>query len=198
MGVVTTLGIGIWNHPSSQAPGPQIINNAPISPPGHPVASSLAGPKCSDAHQGDVCVELNSTAVTGPRTDNLDTKPNSSLAVRIEYENKGTADVHDVILKVTVPDQFVQAIDGSTRVWNSVVPQGGPVESNELSRGGVNVGAYAPNGNVYLEQLFLVRDVSRFTCGANAFEVTVVAQVGNTTTQDAATARVERQCGPGA
>lgn len=162
--------------------------------PAQRIESGPAGAGHCAAESRSVCVELRTTGSSGPRSNDISTKPNSALAIRVEFVNQGPAEVDNVVLKLQVPDQFARPLPGSTRIWNWIAKQGGPTGVDDLGGAGINVGDYAPGGNVYLEQLYLVGDVGQFSCGTTGFTVTATATTGNAITQDAATARVEKSC----
>lgn len=173
----------------------------PVPPPvtgsgvGKPLQLQIPPSKCTDFTANETCLEVKSAGSTDPRSSNVETRPNSTLVVRVKYKNLGSAQVDGVILKLTVPDRFLQRVEGSTRIWNSKVPYGSVVESEELTKGGVNVGSYAPGGAVWLEQVYLVRDVSQFVCGMNALVISAVAYVNESYKQDAVTVRVNsKEC----
>ncbi len=79
---------------------------------------------------------------------NITAEPGKVVDYRLEYKNIGTVEQHNVVFKDVLP-KGLNYVKGSSVLIDGASPTGKKL-TDEISRGGMNVGSYAPGAASYL------------------------------------------------
>jgi hypothetical protein len=148
--------------------------------------------ECDNSRGTPVCLEFKGGSDVN-RSGNITGYPNELIVTRIEYKNTGSVQVDDVVVRLKT-DSRLRYVEGTTRVWNSRVPLGSPIEGNALLKDGLNLGSYGIDGNVYVEVAITVDSETEFSCGSTQSSVSAEIQIGNTVVQDQGVVQILRKC----
>jgi hypothetical protein len=112
-------------------------------PPG-----SNGGTKLSSADRPALDVWVRPTG-TGPGNwlPTLTARPDDALDWKLEFTNRSSDTVREVELRAALP-AVLAVIPGSVRFYNSNRPDGTNLRSTALTKGGYDLGGYAPGSNV--------------------------------------------------
>lgn len=92
-------------------------------------------------------------------------KPSTKLDYMIRFENKGNTTLKNVIVGDNLPD-YMEYIPGSTYIYNTNNPGGMAANTDNVYKGGINVGSYAPGSTGYVVFSVKVNDKNKFAqCG---------------------------------
>ncbi len=113
---------------------------------------------------------------------------------KIAYKNLGSMQQNNVVIKDTLP-AGVTYVPGSTYLSNSTTnSKYVKVDSDEITKGGINIGDYAPNGgNAFVKFTAKVDGA----CGTSTLVNTASANTDNGAKEDTANVVVNKQCAPG-
>jgi uncharacterized repeat protein (TIGR01451 family)/LPXTG-motif cell wall-anchored protein len=117
-----------------------------------------------------------------------------TILYRLIYQNTGTIQQNDVVLKDTMPTN-VSYVSGSSLIANTTT--GGSYKSTVdgvTSNGGYDIGSYSPNGTNYLKFSAVVASADKLSCGNNNLVNTVSAVTANGTKTDSTTVTVNKTC----
>ncbi|MGK2896637.1 MAG: hypothetical protein ACSLEY_03495 [Candidatus Saccharimonadales bacterium] len=134
-------------------------------------------------------------SVDGGKTwvESAKTTPGATVQYKLSYQNTGTVQQDNVILKDTLPTG-VSYIPGSSQIANSKT--GGQYQSTVdgvTSAGGYKLGSYAPKGNAYLKFSAKVADNKDLPkCGDNTLSNKVVTYTENGSKSDTADITVRK------
>ncbi len=128
-------------------------------------------------------------------SESVSAKPGDKVDYKIAYENLGSMQQNNVVIKDTLP-AGVTYIPGTTHLSNSVTGnKWQKVDSNEIANGGINIGDYAPNGgNAFVKFTAKIEDVP---CGTNTLVNKASANTDNGAKSDTADVVVTKECAPG-
>ncbi|WP_431877977.1 hypothetical protein [Amycolatopsis sacchari] len=114
---------------------------------------------------------------------------------KIRYQNTGTTEQNDVAVRSELPAGLAY-VPGSTKIANSASDgQWRPIESDDLSANGINVGSYAPDAVMYLMFTATVdAEAARLPCETGSLAGTVAVVTKNGTKRSTSTIQVERRC----
>ncbi len=118
-----------------------------------------------------------------------------TLDYEIRFKNEGNTKLTNVIVGDNLPPNMTY-INGSAMIKTTANPNGGPLGSDNITHGGVNVGDYEPGSVAYV--LFKVKINDDITCGDHLFKN--VGFVRADTTNDivnVALTHVTKSCGGG-
>jgi uncharacterized repeat protein (TIGR01451 family) len=140
----------------------------------------------------DKKVRLNGTSTF---TDNVTAKPGDKVDFVIAFKNVGTTNLMNVVVGDRLPT-------GMTYVANSTEWNSGhtgnvwkPSPSNNVTVGGVNIGAYAPGGAAFVRFTATVPSADKLDCGLNKLvNHGYVKPEGQGTIEDTATVEVNKVC----
>jgi uncharacterized repeat protein (TIGR01451 family) len=122
-----------------------------------------------------------------------DVNPGDSLDYLITYQNTGTTQQDDVVIKDVLPAGISYTAD-TTYLANGLNPKGVKV-NNEIINGGINIGNYAPSATAYIKfNASVAGNYSLFNCGKNTLTNTAEAQTDNGSKSGAASVIITRQC----
>jgi uncharacterized repeat protein (TIGR01451 family) len=121
-------------------------------------------------------------------------RPGGELDIKVKYENTGTTQQNDVIIRYELPDQLVY-VPGTTTVANSATDgKWQPIDDDGLVRQGLNLGSYAPGGVLYVRLTVRVADAADLRCGTNRLLGTATAETRIRKKLHELTVEIERAC----
>lgn len=93
----------------------------------------------------------NTVRIKGTKTwsESVDVKVGDEVEYEIEYENLGSAEAKNVMIRDILPDN-VEYVAGSTYLYNSSNPNGVRLNDDTLTTDGINIGNYGPKGNAFI------------------------------------------------
>lgn len=127
--------------------------------------------------------------------DSVTAKPGEKVNFLLSYQNTGTTQQNNVILRDTLPAGMTY-VAGSTIVTNSVSPNGAKGADGVATTTGVNYGSYAPRGNLFVQFSATVPSADKLKCGKNELVNTGQASTENGRKNDTAKVIVEVECQP--
>lgn len=109
--------------------------------------------------------------------DKLSSTPGATVEYRLTYKNTGDTVQNNVILKDILPSGLTY-VPGSTKLYTTATPSG-KVLTDEISQGGMNIGAYNPGGGAFLTFSAKVDGAPCTTLVNNAYAVTNNGDLGD-------------------
>lgn len=135
-------------------------------------------------------------SIAGKNTysESVSVKSGEKVDYRIKYKNTGSVIQNNVNITDTLP-AGVSYVHGTTFVSNGTTNnQWSKVNSDEVVKGGINTGSYAPGGAVYVKFTAIVNsDV----CGDKTIVNRANANTENGSKSDTANVVVNKPCAPG-
>lgn len=125
--------------------------------------------------------------------DSVTAKPGEKVNFLLSYQNTGTTQQNNVILRDTLPAGMTY-VAGSTIVTNSVSPNGAKGADGVATTTGVNYGSYAPRGNLFVQFSATVPSADKLKCGKNELVNTGQVSTENGRKDDTAKVIVEVEC----
>lgn len=120
----------------------------------------------------------------------VEAKVGDKVDFQIQYKNTSDQRQADVIVKDTLPSNL-RYVPGTIKIKNGSHPNGDTVDGDALVTGGLKVGSYGKNSNVYLMFTAEVVD-DNLACGSNTLVNWAQAMVGDTVGQDFARVVVQK------
>lgn len=121
---------------------------------------------------------------------------NAQVGDRVEfqstYTNTGTERQDNVMIRTVLP-RNLRYVPGSTKLYNSVHPNGATVDQDDIIDRGINIGNYNPGANAHIRFTAEVID-NNLECGSNTLVDWTQAGVGQKTIQDYSTVMVNKAC----
>lgn len=127
--------------------------------------------------------------------ERITVNPEEELTFRIFYENNGTTEQSDVILKDSLPKQLVY-LTGTTFLVNGSTPDGKFV-SDKLFTDGLNIGRYQPKSQANLTYKVKMPKEEDLQCGENKFVNSASVATANGTMKDKVEISVVKKCDTG-
>ena len=127
--------------------------------------------------------------------DNATAKPGQTVQYRIAYQNTGTNQQDNVLVRDILP-QGVSYVPNSTYIMNSTT--GGIFKKTieGITTNGLNAGSYQPKGNVGYKFSAKLPNESALKCGENTITNTVRVTTNGGYKEATATVKVTRECKP--
>lgn len=120
-------------------------------------------------------------------------QPGETVDYLLQYKNTGTTLQNDVVLKDTLPTGMTY-VDGSTTYGNANTPNGVKASDN-ITKAGINVGAYNPGGNAWAIFSAKVAENDKLTtCGPNTLHNVGRVETNNGSKEDSADVTVDKTC----
>ncbi len=110
----------------------------------------------------------------------------------VQYINTGTTDQNDVIVDDTLP-AHVSYVNGTSVLKNTNNPTGKTISDN-VTKGGINIGSYSSNANAYVKFSAKIDNESALVCGLNTLTNSAKVMTNNGSKQDTATVLVNKTC----
>lgn len=129
--------------------------------------------------------------------ETINVAPGEEVDYRIHYKNTGTTDQNNVVIKDVLPAGATY-VNNSTFVSNAASDfQWQATTNNEVTKGGLNIGNYAPNGGAYVKftaKIAANNDLK--VCGTNTLVNKATAATSNGSKSDTANVTVNKECKP--
>lgn len=93
------------------------------------------------------------------------TKPGSTVEWKLNFTNTGATTLNDVAISDRLPAKTT-LVPGSTKIYNSVFPNGTPANTDAVSANGINVGNYNPKSNAIVTFKTKIAEKDQFECGS--------------------------------
>ncbi len=122
----------------------------------------------------------------------VEAKVGDKVDFQIQYKNTSDQRQADVIVKDTLPSNL-RYVPGTIKIKNGSHPNGDTVDGDALVTGGLKVGSYGKNSNVYLMFTAEVVD-DNLACGSNTLVNWAQAMVGDSVGQDYARVHLDKYC----
>jgi uncharacterized repeat protein (TIGR01451 family) len=127
---------------------------------------------------GAVFVQLNAEA-TGSNDCWSQTlspaEPGEHIKFLVSYRNISNSIQHQVVVGANLPPKMLLVPYTST-IWNASYPKGTPDVSNNVGKGGLNIGTYAPHANAYVEFTLATPPAADLACGTTTFKTVGVVR----------------------
>lgn len=121
-------------------------------------------------------------------------QPNEEVEYKIQYKNTGTTQQNDVVIKDQLP-AGITYVPGSAVAASSASGGNYVKVSDNVVTSGINIGAYAPNGNAFVRFKAKVVDNSKLeNCGVNTLVNKAIAETNNGSKSDTANVVVSKTC----
>lgn len=127
-------------------------------------------------------------------SESVSVNSGDTVDYKIAYTNLGSMKQNNVVIKDTLP-AGVTYVPGSTQLSNSTTSSKYvKVDSDEIAKGGINIGDYAPNGgNAFVKFTAKVEG----PCGTTTLTNKASANTDNGAKTDTADVVVKKECAPG-
>lgn len=127
--------------------------------------------------------------------DTVEATPGSTVQYRIVYQNTGTTQQDNVMLRDILP-QGVSYVPGSSLLANSVTGGVYKTASDGIASNGYNAGSYQPNGNVFFKFSAKLPEKSALECGTNTLVNTARVTTSSGYKEDTANITLKKECQP--
>jgi uncharacterized repeat protein (TIGR01451 family) len=122
-------------------------------------------------------------------------KSGDQVDFSLGFKNTGGTNLNNVVLGDRLPVGLTYVPGTSEWLSGHTNGQWTKITNDDWMKGGLNVGAYAPNSNVFIRFTAKVDDASKLECGLNQLVNHGFAKPeGQSTIEDAATVKVTREC----
>jgi hypothetical protein len=101
-------------------------------------------------------------------------RPGARIEVQMQVPNESGETIRDLVVGWILP-YGANLVPGTTRVANSTWPEGILSKSDNIASGGIEIGSYGANANVYVLAEIEISD-SAFPCGSSPLWLDAVAQ----------------------
>lgn len=115
------------------------------------------------------------------------------VTYKIRYQNTGTTQQNNVVLKEELPDGF-RYVRGSTNVATGSTDGKWKKTDDGVTQDGINVGSYAPGGGAYVKFTALLPDGKHQDCGLTSATGTASARTQNGTKSTPLVILIEKKC----
>ncbi len=123
-------------------------------------------------------------------------KPGDTLEYAINAKNIGKTKLNKLVIGDNLPP-FVKYVNGSTTVKNGSFPNGRPDTTNNVTKGGIEIGNYLPNANAIVYFKVKLDDEDKFQCGVTTLKnIGVVRAEGTNEFYNEARTVVRKECKP--
>ena len=99
--------------------------------------------------------------------------PGDIVTFKVRYENTGTMDQTNVVLKDTLPEQL-QYVPGSAKLYNNNFTEGKEVNDDIIAENGMNIGDYA-GGSGWAEVTYQAIAKEELNCGEELINKVIVS-----------------------
>ncbi len=120
-------------------------------------------------------------------------QPGETVDYLIQYKNTGDTQQDNVVARDTLPTGETY-VDGSTILGNSKTPAGAKISDN-VTKGGVNIGSYAPGANAWVIFSAKLADNANLpACGDNKLTNTATVETDSGSKSDTADVTTNKKC----
>lgn len=124
--------------------------------------------------------------------DSYAAQPGETVDYLVQYKNTGDTQQDNVVVKDTLPAGETY-VDGSSVLGNTKTPSGAKISDN-VTKGGVNIGSYAAGANAWVIFSAKVANDNLPTCGDNKLTNTATVETDNGSKSDTADVTTNKQC----
>jgi len=128
--------------------------------------------------------------------DSVKAKAGSTVHYRLSFQNTGSTQLDNVILRDTLPTDTTY-VAGSSLIANSTTGAQYKSTIDGITSTGINAGSYQPQGNVYYKFSAKLPNEDALKCGTNSLVNTVRATTSGGYKEDTATVTIDKECQPG-
>lgn len=191
---------------TNAVPGGYAVSNSIINPSGAPVGHTGPNGTIPGCFEYDAIVvafvEVNMSDVSIVKKTRVEgssdwvvkntAKPGDTLEYLITAKNTGSTTLKNVVVGDNLPPHMTY-VEGSTRLTNASNPSGIAITSDNITRGGIDIGNYLPGANAHVT--FKVKIDKNLGCGTTTFKnVGVVRPEGMNEFFNTAITTVKVQC----
>lgn len=124
-------------------------------------------------------------------------KPGEKVDYVLAFKNVGSTDLKNVVLGDRLPNKVTYEQNSTHWISGHTGNKWVKAESNNITTGGVNIGAYAPNGAAYLRFTAQLPDEDELECGINKLVNKGFAKPeDHGTIEDEADVIIKKECQP--
>ncbi|MBN9397771.1 DUF11 domain-containing protein [Candidatus Saccharibacteria bacterium] len=127
--------------------------------------------------------------------DSVKAQPGSTVTYGISYQNTGTNQQDDVVVRDMLP-AGVAYVPDSTYLMNSVTKGKFEKASDGITTVGYNAGSYQSKGNVFFKFNAKLPSKDQLKCGTNTLVNTARVSVNGGYKEDTATVTIDNECKP--
>lgn len=128
--------------------------------------------------------------------ENVEAKPGATVEYQLRYENTGTTQQNNVVLKDTLPKNL-SYVKGSSYLMNTSNPSAKNVSDNLVASSGINIGNYAPKSVAYMKFSAKVSSDKEQFCKVTTLKNVARVETANGSKEDGANVTVPAQtCKP--
>ncbi|WP_020660849.1 hypothetical protein [Amycolatopsis benzoatilytica] len=124
----------------------------------------------------------------------LAVEPEDKVDIKIKYSNTGSTVQNDVVVKYVLPPDFGYVAGTTALSATSTNNEWTPVESDEITHDGINIGSYSPGGGAYLRITMQAAKSEVFACGTTRLSGKAVAETANGAKTQPLTLELTRNC----
>ena len=122
-------------------------------------------------------------------------EPASTVQYRVTYQNTGTTQQDNVVLRDMLP-KGVTYVPQTSYLANSVTEGKYELASDGITAGGYNAGSYQPRGNVFFKFSAKLPSKDALICGKNTLVNTARATTSGGYKEDTASVIIDKDCPP--
>jgi uncharacterized repeat protein (TIGR01451 family) len=119
--------------------------------------------------------------------------PGQKVKYQIAFTNTGTTQLNNVTVSDALPSG-VSLVNGSAKLFNATNKNGKTVSNDVTASKGINIGAYSPNANGYVEITATMPAPSKLQCGENDLTNTGKVSASGTDTATTTVVKVTKTC----
>lgn len=134
------------------------------------------------------------TAGTGTYSEKVAVKAGDTVDFRIEYKNTGTMQQDKVVIRDKLPAGMTYVAGSTKYAGSSTNGQYTEVKDETVTKQGIGIGSYAPNGNAFVKFSAKIASADALKCGMNTLTNTASADTENGSKSDTAVVVVEKKC----
>ncbi len=127
-------------------------------------------------------------------SETVKAQPGQKVNYLIEYDNTGTIDQEDVIVRDKLPAN-VQYVAGTTKLKNANKPTA-TVVADGITTTGIQIGSYTPGSNALMSFTATMPSKDKLVCGTNKIRNIAEVLTDNGNKSDAAEVTIDVDCKP--
>lgn len=130
-------------------------------------------------------------------TESVTTKPGDKVDFALNFTNTGSTNLENVVIGDKLPAGLTYDANSTKYLSSNTGNKWVDSTSNNVTVGGINIGAYAPGASGYVKFTATVASKDKLECGVNSLVNTGYAKPADQgTIEDTATVIVNKECEP--
>jgi uncharacterized repeat protein (TIGR01451 family) len=125
--------------------------------------------------------------------ENVDVSAGETVDFRIQYKNTGEVQQDNVVVKDQLPAHMTY-VAGSTKLYNTLNPNGKTLSDNVTKTSGVNIGSHSAGARSFVVFSAKVGSLNDLKCGVNTLTNVATVETAYGKKSDNATAKVNKVC----